>query len=70
MRQNAQKDRELANAHHQLQEKVAEYFIHGIYCFTILTPGDRVNEKGSKADKGRGYYQERAAADSGDETES
>ena len=32
--------------------------------------GSRADKKGNRADKGRGDYQERAAADSGDETES
>ena len=43
----------------------------------FLTAGDRADKKGSRADKkgsraekGKGDYQERAAADSGDETES
>ena len=35
----------------------------------FLTAGDRADKKGSRADKGRGDYQE-SAADSGDETES
>ena len=35
MTQNAQKDRELADAHHQLREKVTECFIHGICCFIL-----------------------------------
>ena len=70
MTQNAQKDRELADAHHQLREKViASYMACGFH-FIILTAGDRADKKGSRVDKGRGYYQERAAADSGDETES
>ena len=32
--------------------------------------GGRADEKGDRGDEGRGDYQERAAADSGDETES
>ena len=32
--------------------------------------GSRVDKAGSRADEGRGDYQERAAAESGDETES
>ena len=32
--------------------------------------GGRADEKGGRGDEGRGDYQERAAADSGDETES
>ena len=36
----------------------------------ILTAGSTVDKAGSRADGGRGDYQERAAAESGDETES
>ena len=40
----------------------------------ILTAGSKVDKAGSRVDKaadeGRGDYQERAAAESGDETES
>ena len=36
----------------------------------LLTTGSRADKKGNRADKGRGDYQERAAADSEDETES
>ena len=35
-----------------------------------MTLGDRADEKGGRGGEGRGDYQERAAADSGDETES
>ena len=55
----------------------------GVFCslcvtFSLLvTSGDRADEKGDRADKkggrggeGGGDYQERTAADSGDETES
>ena len=50
---------------------------HWFFHIIILIAGDKANNKGSRADKkgsrddkGRGDYQERAAADSGDETES
>ena len=36
----------------------------------FLAAGDRADKKGSRADKGRGDYQEGAATDSEDETES
>ena len=40
------------------------------YCIMFfLTAGGTVGKAGSRADEGRGDYQERAAADSGDETE-
>ena len=38
------------------------------YCMFFLTAGGTVGKAGSRADEGRGDYQERAAADSGDET--
>ena len=38
--------------------------------YIILTAGSTVDKEGSRAGEGRGDYQERAAADSGDETES
>ena len=41
-----------------------------VHYYMFLNAGDRADKKGSRADKGRGDYQERAAADSGDETES
>ena len=37
---------------------------------TLDKAGSRADKAGSRADEGRGDYQERAAADSGDETES
>ena len=37
---------------------------------TVDKAGSRADKAGSRADEGRGDYQERAAADSGDETES
>ena len=37
---------------------------------TVDKAGNRVDKAGSRADEGRGDYQERAAAESGDETES
>ena len=37
---------------------------------TLDKAGSRVDKAGSRADEGRGDYQERAAADSGDERES
>ena len=36
----------------------------------MMTTGSRAGKKGSRADKGRGGYQKRAAKDAGDETES
>ena len=36
----------------------------------FLTAGSTVDKAGSRANEGRGDYQERAAAESGDETES
>ena len=36
----------------------------------FLTAGSTVDKAGSRSDEGRGDYQERAAAESGDETES
>ena len=42
-----------------------------IHKTVILTAvGSRADKAGSRADEGRGDYQERAAAESGDETES
>ena len=41
-----------------------------VYYYVFFTAGDRADKNGSRADKGGGDYQERAAADSGDETES
>ena len=41
-----------------------------MYKTVILTAGSTVDKAGSRADEGRGDYQERAAAESGDETES
>ena len=77
---------ELADAHHQLREKVTEYtsYMAFLFNFIVLTAGNRANKKrsraykkknradkkGSRADKGRGDYQERAGTDSGDETQS
>ena len=37
---------------------------------TVDKAGSRADKAGSRADEGRGDYQERAAAESGDETES
>ena len=37
---------------------------------TVDKEGSRADKAGSRADEGRGDYQERAAAESGDETES
>ena len=37
---------------------------------TVDKAGNRADKAGSRADEGRGDYQERAAAESGDETES
>ena len=37
-------------------------------CLSFFPTGDWTSKKGSRADKCRGVYQERAAADSGDET--
>ena len=47
-----------------------------VFCFStpfiipFVTAGSRADEKGVRVAEGRGDYQERAAADSGDETES
>ena len=37
---------------------------------TVDKEGRRADKEGSRADEGRGDYEERAAAESGDETES
>ena len=40
------------------------------HSYFFLTAGSTVDKEGSRSDEGRGDYQERAAAESGDETES
>ena len=75
-------EREKQNIQQQLTRKVREVlfchcFSHSVYHFSSITIGVRADEKCRGADEkgvrvaeGRGDYQERAAADSGDETES
>ena len=61
-REKLSKNRELADAQQQLKHKVSRHC--DFQCeYVFLTAGDR-------ADKGRGDYQKRAAADSRDEMES
>ena len=57
-----EKNRELADAQQKLRQKVVDTMTVGV--------NNNNNTTGSRADKGGGDYQERAAADSGDETES
>ena len=52
----------------QVREKVSVLSCIAHHLF--LTAGSTVDKAGSRADEGRGDYQERAAAESGDETES
>ena len=40
------------------------------FILLFVTEGSRADKKGVRVAEGRGDYQERAAADSGDETES
>ena len=68
-REKLSKNIELADAQQQLRQKVKRHC--DSFCAIIpITAGSRADKKGSRADKGRGDYQKRAAADSGDETES
>ena len=61
-REKLSKNRELADARQKLRQKVVDIMTVGI--------NNNNNTKGSRADKGRGDNQERATADSEDETQS